>query len=159
MSDLSWYDRRMKTFEVGVLSTLMADVAVTDDCWIWTGEVSDNGYGAFNSGMFRANAHRVMFVIMNDEEPEVVRHACGNPLCVKPTHLVAGTQQENMQDKFFHGTGGTQKLTVEDVRDIRRRFVRTSPRKSNSKELAREYGVRPQYISRIASGKALTYVG
>lgn len=100
-----------------------------------------------------------MYCLMNDDEPEVVRHTCGNRMCVKPTHLIPGSQQDNMRDKFFDGTGNTQKLSPEDVRDIRRRFVRTSPRKSNASELAAEYGIGARYISRIAAGKALTYVG
>lgn len=148
----------MKTFEVGVLSTLMSYVETSDDCWIWTGDTNSTGYGSYQSGMFRSTAHRVMYVIMNDEEPEVVRHMCGNRLCVKPTHLKGGTQAENMQDKFFHGTGNTQKLNASQVEEIRARYERTGHRTSNAKELAAEYGVSPKYIRLIGNGKRLDYV-
>ena len=140
------------------MSSFMAQVSITDGCWFWTGDPNSAGYGSFQSGLFRANAHRFMYCIMNDDEPEVVRHTCGNRMCVKPTHLIAGSQVQNMQDKFFDGTQNTQKLTVDDVRSIRARFTRTSPRKSNAKELAAKYGVTVQYICRIADGRSLNYV-
>lgn len=150
--------RFMKTIEIGLLSSLMANVTITDDCWLWTGDQNGSGYGSFNASVFRGSAHRVMFMIMNDEEPEVVRHTCCNPLCVKPTHLIPGTQQENMQDKFFDGTGNTQKLNPQQVLEIRARYSRTGHRTSNAGELAAEYGVTPKYIRLIGNGKRLNYV-
>lgn len=148
----------MKTFEIGALSSLMSNVQVTDGCWLWTGDTNGSGYGAFSSGMFRTGAHRAMYVIMHDEEPDVVRHMCGNSLCVKPTHLQGGTQQQNMQDKFSHGTGNTQKLNALQVEEIRARYERTGHRTSNAKQLAAEYGVSPKYIRLIGNRKRLDYV-
>lgn len=34
----------------------------------------------------------------------VVRHDCGNNLCVNPWHLLVGTHAENMRDQYRHGT-------------------------------------------------------
>lgn len=143
---------------MSAMSTFMANVEVTEGCWNWTGNLSAHGYGRFDSGLFRAHAHRFMFVAMNDIEPEVVRHTCNNRRCVKPTHLIGGTQEQNMRDKFFDGTGNTQKLSPSDVMDIRDRFVRYNKRRSNAREIAAEYGVTAKYVVLIAEGKRLTYV-
>lgn len=149
----------MKLIEMSALSSFMSEVRITPDCWVWTGDPNSSGYGSFQSGLFRANAHRFMYCIMNDEEPEVVRHTCGNRMCVKPTHLIPGSQVENMQDKFYDGTGNTQKLNVVQVKEIRDRYIRTGHRTSNAKELASEYGVSPKYVRMIANGKRFSYVG
>jgi hypothetical protein len=43
----------------------------------------------------------------NGEQPpigSVIRHLCGIALCCNPNHLEAGSQYENVQDKYRHGT-------------------------------------------------------
>ena len=54
-------------------------------------------------------------------------HRCDNPPCVNPAHLFAGTPADNLGDAAakgrmpkFYGTHGRRKLTVEQVREIRR---------------------------------------
>lgn len=137
----------------------MSNVDASGDCWRWIGVTNGGGYGTFQDGSAKGiGAHVWMHREMTGESPEVVRHTCRNPSCVKPTHLAPGTQKLNMQDKFYDRSGNTQKLSPEDIQSIRKRFVRTSPRKSNAKELATEYGVQSRYICRIADGRSLSYV-
>lgn len=132
----------------------MSQVDVSEGCWNWLGTMNNTGYGTFGSFL----AHRWMHLMMSGDDPEVVRHSCGNRSCVKPTHLLSGTQSENMQDKFFDGTGNTQKLTPGDVREIRARFTRRNRKFTNAGELAEEFGITKKYVTLIAEGKRLTYV-
>jgi hypothetical protein len=53
---------------------------------------------------------------------------------------------------------GNARLAEDDVRDIRRRFVRTGPRKSNAKELAVEKGVSHELILQIVKGQRWSHV-
>lgn len=141
------------------MSSFMSKVDTSGECWTWLGSTNNKGYGTFQDGSPKGiGAHRWMHGAMSGERPSVVRHKCGNPSCVKPTHLMSGTQVDNMRDKFFDETGNTQKLTVEDVRAIRADFVRYNQRRSNARQLAERYGIHHKYVQRIAEGKALTYV-
>ena len=49
------------------------------------------------------------------------------------------------------------KLSLDDVVEIRRRFVKNGSRNSNSRELSEQYGVSPQEIRRIANGVRWAY--
>lgn len=142
-----------------ILSRFMSNVDTSADCWTWTGAKNGSGYGAFQDGSPKGiGAHRWSYAEFNGAPGEVVRHSCGNRSCVKPTHLLSGTQSQNMQDKFTDRTGNTQKLSPEDVQEIRDRFVRYGQRRSNAHELAAEFGVGHKYVAMIAEGKRLSYV-
>jgi plasmid maintenance system antidote protein VapI len=84
----------------------------------------------------------------------VVMHTCDNRACIRPSHLVLGTQLENMQDavsKGRHrprvGDGYRTKLTVEQVADIRR----LAAEDIRFTVLARVYLVSPATISDIVN--------
>ena len=148
-----------KTTLVILLSSFMSNVDTSGDCWAWTGPTNGSGYGTFQDGSPKGvGAHRFSHSIFVGNSGSVIRHSCRNRACVKPTHLVTGTQSQNMQDKFLDGTGNTQKLTHDDVRAIRRDFIRYNQRRSNAHELAEHYGIGHKYVAKIAEGKALTYV-
>lgn len=75
-------------------------------CWLWTGAADASGYGHFNHNGKTVKAHRAAFEIFNGPIPEdkpYVLHECDNPPCVRPSHLKAGTQKENMEDKTRRG--------------------------------------------------------
>lgn len=85
-----------------------ARVRKTDGCWIWLGARGVHGYGTINlpgpdRGPFPA--HRVAFAIANGGCPagKVVRHTCDEKPCVRPLHLLAGSQLENMHDAIARG--------------------------------------------------------
>ncbi len=62
-------------------------------CHIWTGAVSDTGYGSFGRDGTTYQAHRLVF----DEIPDGmhVHHTCGVRTCVNAVHLVLLTQRDH----------------------------------------------------------------
>lgn len=81
-------------------------------CWPWVGDGRhDFGYGACYWEGRHTSAHRVAFVLhhgltLQELGDEVVRHLCpngSNPACCNPTHLMRGSQLENMQDRAREG--------------------------------------------------------
>lgn len=70
-------------------------------CWLWTGGRSGDGYGAVRAFGSMQGAHRVAWVLANDEEIPAgmwVLHHCDNPICCNPEHLYLGTVVENSED-------------------------------------------------------------
>lgn len=70
-----------------------------DACWLWTGGFfADGGYGQFRYGK-ETRAHRVAYVIFVGPIPAglVIDHLCGVKACVRPSHLEAVTQGENVR--------------------------------------------------------------
>jgi hypothetical protein len=76
-------------------------------CWYFyrlTGRPSPyrQEYGAIPLSIGVRRAHRVAWVVGNRTELPgwmVVRHLCAEPRCVRPDHLAAGTQTDNMLDR------------------------------------------------------------
>lgn len=82
-----------------------------------------------------------------------VCHGDGNQDNNALSNLRYGTPKENSDDSFKHGTHATQKLTCEDVRDIR--HCKGSVGRST---LAEVFGVTPQHIDRILSGRSWAHI-
>lgn len=87
----------------------------------------------------------------------VIRHTCDNPACINPNHLIIGTHQDNMDDRFERKrtTFGTKnshaKLTEDDVLII----VNST---KNNKELMQEYNVSYATIFNIKNKKSWKYL-
>ena len=73
----------------------------TGDCWVWTGHVSAQGYGAFFYQGDSRQAHRVSYELRFGQMPDgsQIDHACRNRRCVNPEHLRIVTAAENMQNR------------------------------------------------------------
>ncbi len=72
-------------------------------CWSWTGTVDQHGYGKITAGARGAGhikAHRLSWELHFGHIPSGlnVLHACDNPNCVNPGHLMIGTQEANIVD-------------------------------------------------------------
>jgi hypothetical protein len=78
-----------------------------NECWPWTSGRTRYGYGCIRLGKKRISAHRAVFALMHTiSDTMVVRHSCDNPICCNPIHLLAGTQQDNIDDMMKRGRYG-----------------------------------------------------
>lgn len=102
-------------------------------CWIWMGATNSVGYGYLSVDGKQQAAHRLSFELANGAIPSgmCIMHKCDVRPCVNPTHLIAGSQQENLRDMrsknrgfvltAMHGESNPKsKLTASDVTEIRR---------------------------------------
>ncbi len=71
-------------------------------CQIWLGAViKDTGYGVIKIDGKVKKVHRAMFECVHGKirKNNVIRHRCGVQLCINPSHLMQGTQRQNIRDK------------------------------------------------------------
>lgn len=127
-SKASLHETRSQLLSLGFLSRFWLQVNKTDNCWLWTGYPTTDGYGQIRppntKGTITIRAHRASWIIHNGPIPDGlwVLHDCpggDNSLCVRPDHLWLGTHEDNMRDKAEKGRTGTAKLTPALVTEIR----------------------------------------
>lgn len=81
-----------------------ATIVHTDTCWVWTGGIeSFGGYGRFRTPTGVIAAHRWSYHATHGHLPAVVRHTCDIRCCVRPDHLLGGTQADNLADRARRG--------------------------------------------------------
>lgn len=119
------------------LARFMAKVEMVTEsgCWIWTKNLTWNGYGQFFSSDRKAlRAHRYAYAALVAPIPDglCVLHRCDAPACVNPAHLFLGTKTDNMRDAMAKGRNlplgkgeshSHAKLTEDNVIEIRRRSL------------------------------------
>lgn len=73
-------------------------VVKTESCWIWSGHITDSGYGQFRYMGKTHRAHRVSYILKHGsiDDSLVIDHLCKNKKCVNPEHLDLVTQKENV---------------------------------------------------------------
>lgn len=71
-------------------------------CWIFAGCKDKAGYGIVKYQGKNCKAHRYMFQKHKGPIPDglLIRHMCNTTSCINPSHLLLGTQAQNMQDKI-----------------------------------------------------------
>lgn len=81
-------------------SLFFSKVDTSGECHIWTGAISDTGYGAFKLDGKLMGAHRAAWIIAHGPIPgkAEVCHSCDVRSCVNPAHLWLGAHEENMDD-------------------------------------------------------------
>jgi hypothetical protein len=140
-------------------------VAEGSGCWLWTGRLSDDGYGVMWLHRQFWLAHRYSYTYHRGPIPAglCVLHSCDAPACVNPAHFFIGTQLDNISDMIAKGRlvppaaasghrNPSAKLTAEQVASIRSRYV---PRKVTLAQLAAECGVCESTVYDVV--KRLTY--
>lgn len=152
-------------------------VSKTESCWLFRGPTVGIGHAVFKA-FGETLAHRVAWVIHfgpisrgNGFHGTVVMHKCDVPNCVNPSHLMLGTQADNVADTVRKGRNSKgesasraalawtsvrrgenwhgAKLTNKQADEI------TFRRKQGEKttDLAREFGVSQSLVSRITRGE------
>lgn len=73
-------------------------VEKTEGCWIWVAGLKSDGYAQFSIAGKTVPAHRYSYEIANGGLPTglVIDHLCRNRGCVRPSHLEAVTQRQNL---------------------------------------------------------------
>ena len=134
-----------------------------DECWPWMAGTAKQrgGYGRFQAGTSRDSsevvyAHRMAWQLTNGPIPPgmSVLHHCDNPPCCNPNHLFAGTRADNITDMTVKGRHGKAKLTVEQVKEIRK-LLRYGWLRTN---IADHIGCTKSMVSGIADGHTWTWV-
>ena len=97
-------------------------MAGSDDCWNWTSVRTrkQGGYGHFSISRKKYVAHRVSWVLAYGQVPNdlLVLHTCDNTICVNPSHLFLGTQDDNMLDMVIKQRSPHTKLTDKEAEQI-----------------------------------------
>jgi hypothetical protein len=147
---------------------LRVDKRGADECWHWQGSLDRKGYGQIEINGIRRRATHVSLELHRHTRPSPQHgacHTCDNPPCVNPAHLWWGTAQDNATDMCRKGrsnkwNGRRQgenhpraKLSNADVVEIKR--LRG---KESQSSLAARFGVSPNGISAIHTGRLWTHI-
>jgi len=87
---------------IPAIERFLAKVEITgreaEACWVWQGGTNDAFYGRFFLDGQLVYAHRFSYEFFVGPIPDgqVLDHLCLNPGCVRPSHLEAVTQRENL---------------------------------------------------------------
>jgi hypothetical protein len=83
---------------VSTSERFFAKIAISGDCWVWTGSRGSNGYGQFFFEGRLRKAHRVSYAMAVGPIPTGLDldHLCRNRACVRPSHLEPVTRRENL---------------------------------------------------------------
>src|SRR5215471_4470820 len=77
-----------------------------DECWVWLGGKSSQGYARVWFNGRGCLCSRVVWILTYGVIPDsrlFVCHSCDNPLCCNPMHLFLGTPLDNMRDAVAKG--------------------------------------------------------
>lgn len=140
------------------------EIRNTDECWPWTGSLTNSGYGKTSRGGKTLLAHRVAYEDVNGQIPDQLQvlHRCDNPPCCNPAHLFLGTQADNLADCRAKGRTvvrrGSEhwaaKITEDQVREIRRLCSSGTTQRA----VAQRFGINQSQISRLLRGEAWNHV-
>lgn len=121
-----------------------------DDCWIHQNASSRDGYPR----QFGESAHRVSYTLAKGEIPAglLVRHACDNPRCVNPDHLVLGTQLDNMRDMHARGRAAKPERKIKATDAITIRSLHNIFGGVSCTKIAKVYGLTPGHVRNICRG-------
>lgn len=136
-------------------------VGQPDDCWLWTGATTVDGYGQIagkvNGKRQPLYAHRLAWEWANGPilDGLSVLHRCDVPACVNVQHLFLGTQQDNLTDARQKGRldESQPRTTARFTPANRLAIFKLKPRRGLVTELARRHGVSKACISVIRRGR------
>ena len=73
-----------------------------EQCWRWTGQTNQKGYGRLWNGDRLVGAHRFAFEVHSGPIPDgmEIGHLCHTRLCVNPSHLAPMTHAQNLRMRY-----------------------------------------------------------
>ena len=102
------------------------------DCWVWTGEIHERGYGRYSLGNGkRVKAHRFAWEFFNGaiENKLTVDHLCRNKLCCNPWHMDLVPSGINVQRRWVREWTDETKCVRGHDRVSENTYVRPNGRK------------------------------
>ena len=159
--------RRRKYVRRSILERFSALYDPTSGCWQWLGILDDKGYGRLNVGYGDNKAirlaHRIAYELYVGPIPYglSVCHRCDNPRCVRPAHLFAASQGDNIRDMWTKGrakipssngaSNSNARMTYEQVRSMRHLYY---AERRTQQEIADYFGLAQAYVSRVVRRSA-----
>lgn len=124
-------------------------------CRLWLGPPGTHGYGAIRVGDRVMTTARATYLAFNGEleRGEVPRHTCDVKLCVRPDHLIRGTNADNADDWKRRRTEH-KVLDPEKVVAIRARAELGEP----SRKIAADFGVCHRTIQKVVGREDWSHV-
>lgn len=155
------YELSKRSTPEQIEAAFWAKVDKSGDCWLWTGYKQPDGYGQLRANGKFYNSHKFSYEMANGPIPKSleVMHSCHVRHCVNPSHMRLGTHAQNVAESVaekrhtFGERNHHAKLTEALVLEIRRRFKFHSKRRTNARELAREYGVNENAVYLAGTGR------
>lgn len=94
------------------LQDLLAQTKQVGDCLEWLRCFNTDGYARMGGNV---KVHRLVYelVTREDIQGKVIRHTCDNIKCINPSHLLSGTNLENIQDRVDRDRG--HKVITRDI--------------------------------------------
>ena len=124
-------------------------------CLEWQAYTASKGYGHFGLNGQVVLAHRFSYTLFVAGIPEgkLVMHSCDNPKCVEPSHLLIGTNADNMKD--MTDKGRANRLFGED--HSRARFSKETidniiEAKGFHADIAKRFGCSASYVGLLKNG-------
>lgn len=104
-----------------LLDRISDKVLIGDECWIWTGSHTVDGYGNLRAESGKTvRAHRAVYELLVGPVPEglMLDHLCRQRDCVKPSHLEPVTNAENVRRGEAGGKPKTECLNGHPFNEI-----------------------------------------
>lgn len=133
----------------------------TGGCWVWKGNKTHDGYGRVRFEGKKRRAHMVSYEHFFGKIPEgkMICHKCGNPLCINPEHLYAGTASDNYADMVRHGRANRPKgRQIHTARLTELQVIEIRADHRTTRALAAVYGVGKSTIQQVKSGASWRHI-
>lgn len=136
--------------------TFLGRIKISENgCWEWQHSRDVRGYGKISINGTYWRSHRYAYQYYKGDIGELsVLHKCDNPPCCNPDHLFLGNTYENAIDMLKKGRGGTTKLTLDDVFEIRELAVLDIPRIV----IAEYLGIKRRTVDNVINGKRWSHL-
>lgn len=137
-----------------LLEQLLSNTMIQEECKLWQGSKTKQGYGQLSLGDKHWKAHILVYTLTKGavQKGLAVRHTCDTPSCINPDHLLLGTYKENEADKWSKGRGARHNAPIK-ITDTQIQEILTLLKIYPQRKVARMYGVSQAYVSMLNTKK------